>query len=311
MHTTNQNNKDDTIRQKAKASLWVSSAVFGLLGLVLFIPLLMSVMAFDAPGSEEQITTWVVFLCLFTFSPICILSIILSWILYGLKQYRFAKIIALSPLMNVSILFIGFSVSYIIDTPTRMANSKIERHKKNQRSDRLDDLCNDNLINIYRKVDNAKSIYFSNYRMNEPWWLWRENLDFVETRHFDNNDNPIYSRTVKDLTPQKEGTGVSPTISMEVDKPEAQYELNYGDIAEENDKLIGIQIREYSIKDRQSTQEIAHYTIVKTKEKVCPPIDPHGGRIMSYVLGTMKTSETNDFEKKLSKYLQSNVFTKN
>ncbi len=310
MHTSNKNNKPDTIRQKTKASLWVSSAVFGLLGLALFIPLLMSEMAFDAPGSEKQIITWVVFLCLFTFSPICILSIVCSWILYGLKQYRFARTIALSPLVNVSILFTGFSVSYIIDTPTRMANSKIERQKMIQRKNRLDDLCNDNLIHIYKRVDNAKSLYFSNYRMNEPWWLWRENLDFVETRHFDKNHNPIYSRTVKDLAPQKEGSGTSPTTRIEVEKPEAQYELDYGDVLTEIDKKIGIQIREYSIKDRKNNEIIANYKIINTKEKVCPPIDPHGGRILSYVLGTMNANEVKDFEKKLSKYSQANIYIK-
>jgi hypothetical protein len=192
-----------------------------------------------------------------------------------------------------------------------MAKYKIERQKMIQRKNRLNDLCNDDLIQIYKRVDKAKSLYFSHCRMNEPWWLWRENLDFVETRHFNKNNNPIYSRTVKDLTPQKEGSGKSPTIRMEVEKPEAQYELDYVDVATENDKKIGIQIREYYIKERENNKIIAHYTIINTKEKVCPPIDPHGGRILSYVLGTMKDSNVKDFEKKLSKYAQSSGLIKN
>lgn len=310
MHSIDQKNRNDTIRLKTKTNLRIFSVVFGLLGTALFIPLLMSVMAFDAPGSEKQLTTWIVFLCLFTFSPICLLSIICSWILFSFKKYKIAIIISLSPLLNVLVIFSLFSISYIIDTPSRMAKSKIEKQKMIQRKKRLNDLCTDNAIQIYEKVDKAKSLYFSHYRMNEPWWLWRENLDFVETRHFDKNNNPIYSRTIKDLTPPKEGSDRSPTIRIEVEKPEAQYELDYGDVATENDKKIGIQIREYSIKDRENNKIIAHYTIVNTREKVCPPIDPHGHRILSYVLGTMKASEVKDFEKKLSKYSQSNGFFK-
>ncbi|MGL1930425.1 MAG: hypothetical protein OCC45_01550 [Desulfotalea sp.] len=261
-------------------------------------------MAFDATGSEKQITTWIVFLCLFTFSPICILSIIASWILYACNEYRFAKIIALSPLINVSILFVLFSFSYIIETPSRLADFKIEREKRTQRVDRLNSLCADNLINIYSKVDNTKSLYFSNYRMNEAWWLWREKLDFVETRHFDTSNNPVYSRTIKDLTPQEEGSGVSPTIRMKIEKPQAQYELHYGDVSNEIDKKNGIQITEYSLKDRQNNQVIANYTIVKSKERVCPSIDHHGGRILSYVLGTMKAIDVKKFEIELSNYSQ-------
>ncbi len=302
MHTINQNSMDDTSRLKTKTTLLISSVVFGLLGIALFIPLLMSVMAFDAPGSEQQVATWIVFLCLFTFSPICILSIVCSWILYGFEKYRFAKIISLSPLVNVSILFALFSVSYVIDTPSRLAKSKIERQKSNQMESRLNDLCKDNLVTIYKRVNDAKSLYLSNCKMDEAWWLWKENLDFVETRHFDKNHIPVYSRNVRDLIPPKKGAGRYPIIRTEVDKPEAHYELNCIDITNDDDKKIGIQVKEYSVVDRQNGELLAHYKIVKSPERTCPSVDPYGNRLLSYVLGNIKSNKLEGFGEKLSSH---------
>ena len=72
--------------------------------------MLIAGMVFDSPGSEDYIGVWAEFFILFSFSPICILSVIFSWLLFkcGLKQISIKTV--LFPLSIV--LFVAVSVLY-------------------------------------------------------------------------------------------------------------------------------------------------------------------------------------------------------
>lgn len=94
----------DSNRENTKAILFITTVIFGILGATTCLPLLMSVMAFDAPGSENNILTWIIFLCLFSFAPICFLSIIFSWFIFYAQNYKIAKLVAFAPSANIIVL---------------------------------------------------------------------------------------------------------------------------------------------------------------------------------------------------------------
>ncbi len=304
MHTSDPKNQNDTEKQTTKGFLAITSILFGVIGIFSIIPSLMSVMAFDAPGSENRIIAWVVFLGIFTFSPVCIVSIFCSWTFYGIGKYRSAKIIALSPLINVSILFILFSTSYLIDTPNRIASTNLKKQNKIQRIARFDELCKSDLIKIYGKAENAKTLYFPNDTIFVSDLLLKKKFEYVEVKHVKNIDGKkiqVYTRIVEN--PDREGRPKwDYSKKINIDHPEAKYEFDYRDISEDNDRKIGNKIREYIVKDRQNNQILAHYKIVNTFEKHCPDFDPSGYKVLTYVLGIMPENELIDFEKNLSEF---------
>ncbi len=80
---------------KVTTGLWLLATVPGI-GLAMF-----SVMLFDAPGSEENPATIALFYSLSTFPVICVVSVVLSWILYRRQWSTVACWIACLPLLNV------------------------------------------------------------------------------------------------------------------------------------------------------------------------------------------------------------------
>lgn len=61
----------------------------------------MSFMMFDAPGSEENPTTILLFLSVLTFPVVCGISIGLAWILYARKKFKAACTISFLPVLNL------------------------------------------------------------------------------------------------------------------------------------------------------------------------------------------------------------------
>ena len=57
------------------------SRIIGALAVCGLPVMLISGMVFDAPGSENYIGAWIAFSILISFTPICILSLIVSWVL--------------------------------------------------------------------------------------------------------------------------------------------------------------------------------------------------------------------------------------
>jgi len=107
-------------RKSTRSILIGSSFILGGVGAITFIPLLMSVMAFDSPGSEKSILTWVIFLCLFLFSPMCFIALFLSWVFYSSGKYKIAKRITALPLINVAILATLFFIGILFNEISKL-----------------------------------------------------------------------------------------------------------------------------------------------------------------------------------------------
>ena len=96
----------DYERNNTKLLLTICSVIFGLSGLVLCVPLLFSVMVFDSPSSDSNPLAWMVFISLFTFAPICLISIVTSWSLFSSSAFQSAKLVSLTPLLNIFLLVV-------------------------------------------------------------------------------------------------------------------------------------------------------------------------------------------------------------
>ncbi|HEY2614095.1 MAG TPA: hypothetical protein VGI42_00155, partial [Chthoniobacterales bacterium] len=77
-------------KRRVRTLLIVATIFFSLGALAGIFPAMFSPMMFDAPGSEHNLTTIVLFLSVLTFPISCLLGIALSWIFYGLNFLRAA-----------------------------------------------------------------------------------------------------------------------------------------------------------------------------------------------------------------------------
>lgn len=107
-------------RKVTFAYLIVTSIGFGLVGAVVFFPSLMSVMAYDSASATDSfmslLPTHLIVFSFISFSPMCLLSIIISWIIYHTGKYKIARVIALLPLLNVAVIAIKFALSYLLSS---------------------------------------------------------------------------------------------------------------------------------------------------------------------------------------------------
>ncbi len=80
--------------------LTITSVVFGTLAVLGIMPALFSPMKFDAPGSQENPATQLLFWTTLTFPLVCAFAIATSWGLFALHAYQSARLIALVPILN-------------------------------------------------------------------------------------------------------------------------------------------------------------------------------------------------------------------
>ena len=91
------------LQQKtARTFLIVSTILFSLGGILGLLPALTSFFLFDAPGSENNPATILLFCCALTLPVVCLLALLAAWILYRRKNYRIACGISLLPLLNIT-----------------------------------------------------------------------------------------------------------------------------------------------------------------------------------------------------------------
>ena len=93
--------------------LIVTTILFGGGALVGTFPALFSFFLFDAPGSETNPATILLFCSALSFPVVCLASIALSWILYTRKRWRAACWAAFLPGLNLlagaaALLFLEF-----------------------------------------------------------------------------------------------------------------------------------------------------------------------------------------------------------
>jgi hypothetical protein len=89
--------------------LIVTSIVFGGTFVVLSFPLLIaSVMMFDAPGSQGNPPTVLLFWSVISFPVLCLFSIVGSWVLYRFTKDTAARLVSLLPLVSGLLFLVGW-----------------------------------------------------------------------------------------------------------------------------------------------------------------------------------------------------------
>ena len=88
-------------QKRTRTFLIIATVIFSLGGLLGVLPAITSVFLFDAPGSESNAATVVLFVNALTFPLACLVSVVASWVLYAVKRYTLACVLALLPLVNV------------------------------------------------------------------------------------------------------------------------------------------------------------------------------------------------------------------
>lgn len=94
-------------QKRAFVFVLVSTVIFVGTGFLWIVPALMSVMMFDAPGSEESTITWMCVLTNMAYPPVCFISAIGAWVMYKLSYYRSACAVSLAPLLNVALFVLA------------------------------------------------------------------------------------------------------------------------------------------------------------------------------------------------------------
>ena len=89
-------------QKRARKFLIVSTAVLCLVGFGGLALAFTSVFLFDAPGSEKNPATILLFVCALTLPVTSILSIAVPWIVYARKHYRAACLLAFVPVLNLA-----------------------------------------------------------------------------------------------------------------------------------------------------------------------------------------------------------------
>jgi len=100
-------NKPYSKNKGALITLIIATIVFALAVTPGIYAAMMSVMLFDAPGSEKNLSVLAFFYCIVSFPVMCVLSNV-SWIFYALKLFRTAIIVSLSPLFSLLAMAICF-----------------------------------------------------------------------------------------------------------------------------------------------------------------------------------------------------------
>ncbi|EKD70349.1 MAG: hypothetical protein ACD_46C00560G0002 [uncultured bacterium] len=100
--------------KKTKNTIIVCNIIFGLLFLPSLFISAMSVMMFDAPGSENSFYTMLLFLSVISFPLLAIISIPISWIVYKFQKYNIAIIVALSPILSIVFFALSWYLLYVM-----------------------------------------------------------------------------------------------------------------------------------------------------------------------------------------------------
>jgi hypothetical protein len=108
-----EDNITEQSKRKALKVLTPGTIIFGILLIPGIAVTMMSVMLFDAPGSEENPWVLAFFYSIASFPVITVFSFS-SWIFYFLKKYTIAVIISLLPLISILLVVFQFALSILI-----------------------------------------------------------------------------------------------------------------------------------------------------------------------------------------------------
>ena len=88
-------------QKSARTFLLISTILFSLGGILGILPALTSFFLFDAPGSEKNPATIVLFVSALTLPLVCVIAVSAAWILYARKWFAAACWVSLLPLVNL------------------------------------------------------------------------------------------------------------------------------------------------------------------------------------------------------------------
>ena len=99
---------------------------WGLAGSASLFVGMMSVMLFDAPGSENSLKVWAFVLSIWSFPVLCVLSIVGSWVTWFLTRRWHAEraprgrllrlLVAGVPLLSVAAFAVSFAILYAAES---------------------------------------------------------------------------------------------------------------------------------------------------------------------------------------------------
>ena len=93
--------------------LVLTTVIFLGTGVLWVVPALLSVMMFDAPGSEQSRLTWMCVLSSMAYPPVCLVAVVCSWVLFKTSHHRSACVVALVPLLDVALFILAL---FLIET---------------------------------------------------------------------------------------------------------------------------------------------------------------------------------------------------
>jgi hypothetical protein len=88
-------------QRSSRKCLIITTIAFSLVALVGLMPALTSFFLFDAPGSEKNPATILLFCSALTLPVVCLVCIALSWIVYARKHFTAACWISFVPTLNL------------------------------------------------------------------------------------------------------------------------------------------------------------------------------------------------------------------
>lgn len=96
----------------------IASIIINIIFILLLLPAagvaMMSIMMFDAPGSESNKLTIFTATSLFTFPVTIIIVQIISWIFFASGNYKVAFWTALLPIIHIILIILGFVLIEIL-----------------------------------------------------------------------------------------------------------------------------------------------------------------------------------------------------
>jgi len=107
----NKGNKSYSKHKGTLILLIVSTIVFALLITPGVWVSMMSVMLFDAPGSENNPYVLAFFYSIVSFPVLCVFSFS-SWVFYAFKLYKTSIVVSLAPLLSIFAVIMQFFVSF-------------------------------------------------------------------------------------------------------------------------------------------------------------------------------------------------------
>jgi hypothetical protein len=172
---------------------------------------------------------------------------------------------------------------------------------------RFQELCQTARIDIYRKVNDAKSVLFV-ISTNAIYPLL-EKLDFVEVK-YESRDKLQYVRLYKKPGEAAVVQGKHNANRTVVAEPEAQYEISTKPMGSPSDTAMSLYVEEATIRDRRTNDVLAVFTaiaerrsVVRGDELFCPEgfeYVRYQAEVPSYVLGLMDSKTSKDFEGRLA-----------